>query len=530
MEMNYQGNDFERFLREKTDEFIMHPSKRVWYSIYNNMHPGNRLPSVSMSVVLLCLLFVTGYLNTRPAKNERLNTTPSTLMAAAPVSQNLPGPLMPLPASARPILRPASAESSHPAASMTALTASTATTDHRNRHRYTLRSRTRSTSLAGSQEEGLTASPTQSEAEVMAPAETLAIVSPDSKGRETNAGGAETGADHRQPVLAVLQPAEQPVPETAAGNLNPADEASAASNLAAATPETLSPVTAPGEQAAAEAEKTVTGGSTQLALNESDRSWIDHDVFFNRRTPRKWAGKLGWQAYLTPGIVYRSLSNNAADKLLSGNGNANFNNADVSRVVRHKPSVGVEAGLILQYDLLKKLKLKGGVQFNFTRYNALAFETSHPIATSITMNGNDPYSAYEVYRSTVYSNSVGLNQVKLHNQTFQFSLPIGADYRLARSGNLSWYAGATLQPTVVLFAQTYLISSDRRTYVKDGSMLNRINLNAGFETYLSFNKGDYSWQIGPQFRTQLFSTNNKIYSVEERLMNVGVKLGISRRF
>jgi hypothetical protein len=60
-------------------------------------------------------------------------------------------------------------------------------------------------------------------------------------------------------------------------------------------------------------------------------------------------------------------------------------------------------------------------------------------------------------------------------------------------------------------------------------MLNRFNVNAGFETYLSFKTNGYTWQIGPQFRSQIFSTNNKVYSVEERLMNYGFKIGLTKR-
>jgi hypothetical protein len=71
MESNkYNIENFERFLREKTDDFRMYPSKRVWYSIYNNMHPGNRLPSVSMTIVLIGFLFLIGHLNTSDSAKQ----------------------------------------------------------------------------------------------------------------------------------------------------------------------------------------------------------------------------------------------------------------------------------------------------------------------------------------------------------------------------------------------------------------------------------------------------------------------------
>jgi len=75
MESKYNIDNFERFLRDKTDDFKMYPSKRVWYSIYNNMHPGNRMPSVSMCIVLICSLLLVGYLNTGNNKTTAVDAS-----------------------------------------------------------------------------------------------------------------------------------------------------------------------------------------------------------------------------------------------------------------------------------------------------------------------------------------------------------------------------------------------------------------------------------------------------------------------
>ncbi|MES2430640.1 MAG: hypothetical protein V4556_06850 [Bacteroidota bacterium] len=64
MERKLFSDNFERMLREKADEFKMYPSARVWHSIYNNIHPGRRWPSMTMSVVLVALLLLVGYTNT----------------------------------------------------------------------------------------------------------------------------------------------------------------------------------------------------------------------------------------------------------------------------------------------------------------------------------------------------------------------------------------------------------------------------------------------------------------------------------
>ena len=539
--MNFKGNDFERFLREKADEFTLYPSQRVWYSIYNNMHPGNRLPSVSMCIVLLGVLFFTGYLNTRPvspaahsqqATTASINTPGSDqsdrIISRSGIPHHISNAQMGFNDAATPMRLPAAVNTR----AALPLTGSTATSLQ---PRYTAPAMGSAQMVAGITEnnsmgDAITGQEV-TKPEFTTPDQALSGNTPLPYAQEPHPAAPVTTAD-----LLPTQPAATVERVTADEFVTNPTHLSSENNKAEISsggqPATESAGVAPAGSTTGKPETKVAAVNTAAAhgLGETDLSWIEHDVLYNRRAARKWAGKLSWQAYITPGVVYRSLMNNAAGKPLSGNGMAFFNSANLNSVVRHKPSVGMEAGLILQYDLLKKVKVKGGIQFNFTRYNALAYENHHPISTSITMNGNDPFTVYEVFRSTNYSNMVGLNEVKLHNQTFQFSLPMGLDYRLAQSGNLSWYAGATIQPSFVLFAQTYLISSDRRNYVQDASMLNRINLNAGFETYLSFKTADYSWQIGPQFRTQLFSTNNKIYSVEERLMSVGIKAGITRKF
>ena len=93
---------------------------------------------------------------------------------------------------------------------------------------------------------------------------------------------------------------------------------------------------------------------------------------------------------------------------------------------------------------------------------------------------------------------------------------------------IQWNIGATIQPTFIAGGNNYLISSDKRNYVKEPSLLNKWNLNAGLETFITLKSNGLTWQVGPQFRTQLFSTNSKQYIVEERLLNYGIKLGVSK--
>jgi Outer membrane protein beta-barrel domain len=548
--------NFEKFLREKTDEFRMYPSKRVWYSIYNDMHPGNRLPSISMTVVLIGFLFLVGYLNTtetanrnNAGKQEHQSSVNMVAVSDELLSQNFKTNF------------PAGELSNEPAAGKAAdnadvsSTGSTKTTGSRNSvtnnstQRNIPAARNSRMATAGRSDISITngvaeQAPQRTDGNNTTNDHSVALMA-DIHTAETdklpanpssNAANENIVADKNN-ITSVTDVNDQNIPTernsaTVAVQMKPAELTDPAVTV---TPGALS-----GEKEASLAVSVSTNTTDKPLIKAAavktndqvtlkEKAWMDDFVLHNKRVARKWAGKAGLQAYITPSVVYRNIHNNAIDKQLAGT-NSNFNNFNADDVVKHKPSFGVETGLSLQYDISRRIRIKAGFQFNYTRYNVFAYETNHPVAATLTMNSDDNILTYEVFRTSNYTNIYGHYSTKLHNETYQFSLPVGADYKLASiSDNVSWYAGATLQPTFVLFARSFVLSTDRRSYIQDPTLLNRFNMNAGFETYFSFNKSGYSLQLGPQYRMQLFSTNTKVYSLEERLQNFGVKFGITKR-
>jgi hypothetical protein len=109
-------------------------------------------------------------------------------------------------------------------------------------------------------------------------------------------------------------------------------------------------------------------------------------------------------------------------------------------------------------------------------------------------------------------------------------VPIGIAVKIAGKNKLSWYAGATVQPTFVMGAKNHLPSSDYQNYVEDPSLLRKWNLNTAFETYINYKMGGYSLQVGPQFRYQTLSTYSKKYTITEKLYNMGLKIGLVKSF
>lgn len=517
MERNLDIDDFERLLKDRSDEFKMYPVKRVWHSIYNNIHPGRKWPSVAMSITLIGVLLLTGYMNTDTKNSNKRFALQTHNIETIQPDHN---------ASVYNALLEKTQDDnqSTPFAENSTLNLSDKLLSQdkaiqpqeifaggaNNQQSQQPRSNRFFTTITGkSVGERLDAAPINSLSEIelteITPIKNnsdfrISITKRPSTVSNSNASLAaeKNGVDRINYQHDNNITEEKNIAEIRGSDLTDNDTGLKNKKLFAA--ETI------------QSEK-----NEQLVLTDEEKTWVENYALYNRPAPKKWAGKLGWQLYFTPSVVYRQLRN----LVPSG--------TDFSQDVIQHPSYGLEIGSGFSYPLLKGLKIKTGLQLNFTMYNSAAFANSHPVATTITMISSPSGQPYHAYRSTSFSNVDGITAVKLHNETFQISLPVGVDLKIVGNENLQWNIGATIQPTYVMGGQSYLLSSDKRNYIKETSMLNRWNVNAGFETFVSYKteKG-IIFQFGPQFRKQLFTTNNKQYIIQEKLNNYGFKFGITK--
>lgn len=74
----FERGDFERTLKEHADRFFLIPSERVWKSIYNDLHPGSKWPSLAAGLFMFITLFWVGNTN-REYPSERNLTHEKTL-------------------------------------------------------------------------------------------------------------------------------------------------------------------------------------------------------------------------------------------------------------------------------------------------------------------------------------------------------------------------------------------------------------------------------------------------------------------
>jgi len=530
MDRNFHNDDFERLLREKSNEFRMYPSKRIWHSVYNNIHPGKKWPSIAMSITLITSLFLIGYLNTR--NNNLLPGSGNTVLQQKTIAQTK---LSPQPIPPFLIVNTENSTISTPLAT----TSKTSTVPNNglkiivdNRNKEVANSNVANTKMNLVQ-------PISNDHEV--PFSDSVLNTNNASNNEiaiTNNSG-----DNSLPVLTdklTVEPANSQIAATedepgflTAANktpINPLFEYAYESKLDFTNQLTDERISLIIESGNSFVEKNKLYVSKNEAISVEEKAWIENYAFYNKPAVKKWANKLALQIYATPSVVYRVLSIHPdfRNTVTSSPFAISTPSQDINNYVNQKPSIGLEVGTGLQYSISKNIKLKTGLQLNFTRYNAEAFQNSHPVTTLLTMHDFNTNTSYQVARATPYSNKSGLESVKLHNETFQISLPMGIDIKLLGNEQLQWNIGATIQPTYVAGGKSYLISTDRLNYVKESDMLNRWNLNAGFETNLTYKSGGLTYQIGPQFRTQVYSTNNKKYAVEERLVNFGLKLGIAK--
>ncbi len=514
MDRNLDIENFEQLLKEKTDEFKMYPAKRVWHSIYNNIHPGRKWPSIAMSITLITILLLAGYLNssdkdlytvadTHPSNTEALSffnnpflqtvsnnnlritsTNLNTLTALNAVNYTLDKTAAANGKSSSPILI------GHPVAknlfsANSIVKATTANVNDLQNQQLLIAGKevpitfTTSDNFLGTEKDNAVA-------------------------KVYNAQKSVTKKDLRineNLLHSTVALSDNGI--TKVKNVNADDIDNDKTLLAEADNIDLSSFKKEGMD------------QLPVLLSEEDKAWIENYALYNRPAPKKWADKLFWHGYVTPSVVYVTLKNNMPGDL------------DISHFLSQHPSIGLEIGGGIVYSLSDKIKFKTGLQLNFTRYNTDGFENSHPVATAITMI--TPNGQYEILKTTPYSNYGGITPMKLHNQTFQVAIPVGFDLKLFGNENLQWNVGATIQPTYVFGGSSFLLSTDKRNFIKESSMINRFNLNAGFETFISYKaaKG-IVLQFGPEFRRQLFTTNNKEYFLQEKLSTYGFKVGISK--
>lgn len=512
MEKEFYSDDFEQLIKEKADQFRMYPSKRVWHSIYNNLHPSRRWPSVLMSLFLVTSLMLIGYLHTGDNSagfNQPINIASITEKNEQPDltvnNKKQISTYTKIPQQAF-----GNYENSFEDIFSNEPDFSGYTVVRSNRPNYTFTTTTAEENISDKKS-------TDNENDIVQTVDNyiksnkifadVAVFNKKNKTTSSKTKGGNTG--------------------NTASDDNTFDETDPAS---VASSKTTATAHADLDKTADPDSKLIAGLNTtkdKKVLTDEEKAWIENFTLQFNSQKNKWKNNLSFQFYITPAVNYRKLSTNS-----KGSASA-FANSDINHSISQKPGFGMETGVGLTYSIAKRFQLKGGVQFNYTNYNINADQTNHPIITTILLN--DPttgysYASARTSTTTNSYNSTALQPVTLHNRTYQLSIPVGFAYKLSSEKNVDWFAGATVQPTYVFGGNAHLISSDLKSYVSDPSSISSWNLNLGFETFMNFRLKSFNFQVGPQVRYQVFSTYRRNVALIEKPYAVGLKLGLIKDF
>ena len=282
-----------------------------------------------------------------------------------------------------------------------------------------------------------------------------------------------------------------------------------------------------------QAEKALTSfadAASESVLQENKKqniNWLEEYAVFQLTASKP--KRIGVQLHFSPTVNYRKLSGSSYYPTSESKSIPLAPNiiGDVDQYVKHSPALGFEVGTDLLYRSSKRLTLKAGVQFNYSRYEIKAYSSPMPEIATIALN-NQTFIADTISTYSRIRNLSGYEAEDLSNQYFQLSLPIGVEYRVLGSGKLQLNIAGTIQPTYLLNRNTYLITTDYKNYMREPSLVRRWNVNGGLETYVSYYTGSVRWQVGPQFRYQLLSTYSRKYPIKEHLMEYGFKVGVSK--
>lgn len=519
MEKEFYTDEFEELIREKSDQFRMYPSKRIWHSIYNDLHPSRKWPSAAMSMFLIIALLLVGHLNTsdntvirknnNSIGNEISNENKNKKNSISQISTTTNTRKQQL------ILTNSEKAFDDNNSTKTEFLAYTIVKNNKPNYFYT--------SPQTNPTEGKY--PTTNKT-----AENTAkdIIQTMDSYIKTNQIFTDIAVNNKLIKTTAAKPISKNTDKKDNIDENKIERGDFITDIT--TPQLPLTVQANSfevnklitidENSVTKLKSTATN---QNSLTLEEKSWMESYALHNGPVRNKWKDRLAVEFYVTPAVDYRKLRTET-----KGSSTA-FANTDINSSISQKPGLGIETGVGLAYAYAKKIQLKLGAQFNYTNYNIDAAQTNHPILTTIILN--DPYTgfSYLASRTSTISNvynSSALQPTTIHNRTYQISIPIGLVYKITSHDKLDWFAGASIQPTYVFGGRANLISSDLKSYVSDPSSIRHLNLNMGLETYMNFKLGGYSLQVGPQVRYQLFSTYQKRVALIEKPYAVGLKFGI----
>ena len=488
----YEEDDFTQFLKDSTEDFKMYPGRRIWHSLYKDMHPSQKWPSVAV-----CLLLISSIVYLGIANNNNINKNSVITITERKVPANSPF---------------LAKENNQVTTNLNAVAKNS-------RNNVTNSTQPNATQMAPDDVESLLSGSNSAivglNNETYEPTTTANTVS-----NINNTVQAISTTTIQQPIVKTEKNLIKSVQNKQATNFDERDEQTS-TYIAAEDKDKLAKVTN---------DKSMASTPT----NEH-RSFMDNDIFYNLNRPSLFKKRTSLNYYITPSVGFRTLKQKSIPEISSSaiatplSATAPIEQSNINKKVSQSYAVNMEAGAGINYKLTKKLALTGGIQFNYTNYISYASRLPHSEVANLYIGaGAEPN---EEQRASAFANTVNSNYTILNNTTVQFSIPVGLEYGIISGKKLTWQIGGTIQPGIIASGRGYALSTDNTHYIEDRTLLSNTVLNSSLQTTISYRtKNGVSIFAGPQLRYQLTDTHKAKYNYSERLYNYGVKLGLSRNF
>jgi len=529
-ENNFYSDEFEQLIREKTEQYKMYPSEQVWKGIHSSLHTKRKWFIGSMSLLVTGILFLAGKELIAPPAHGSLvkKMTAATGSSEGSPSKTTPG---------APTRTSFSAFRENIPSSTTGRHSSQVTDDNPSAEQpYKEITITISNPVISQPDLSKVLSPI---VKLPAEAPSLPVIATRGvfpEGLAERIGDGFTGKDGTADGMAMRGAVDGSTTRSVIESLSARGSQDARNNragrngLAAIKPgQERILQKEPLTDSAGEASKAT--ATTISEAGDRDRiNWLRVYAVYSLPASPKGA-RTYLQLTLSPTVNYRTITGGdfAHPKTIMQNiPVALLTPGNAGNYVDHSPAVGFELGGSMLYRVTRNLSIKGGLQFNFSRYKIRAYAAS-PQQTTITLNSYYGYYLDSITSVSSVRNFGGSSQEILNTDYYQLSAPIGFELRVLGNERLQFNIGGTIQPTYLLNRNSYMLTSDYTNYVKEPSLYRRWNWDAGMEAFLSYrtNSG-IRWQIGPEFRYQLLSTYSSQYLLHENMKQYGIKIGITK--
>ena len=485
MENKNYRDIFESFLKESADSFLMVPSRKVWHSIYNDMHPDRKWPSMAVCLLILSAVMFIGVSNNNSLSSAARNASP---LSYADLSKN------------NNAVHTDINTRDHSYATVPIRAAIAAGIDFTSLNEVIPADADNNPGIIENEQPPLTASVTGIASNGISAAKNI-YVPPSSAGAET-----EDSMSNEVTLSPVKNKVAQKEIKTENTDL---------SFITAAADKNITDILSTAAAKKPAPAKTQISNSKSAA--ETDRSWAEDYVLKHKPQMNKFKSRSAVTYFVTPSYGYRHLATAAGTQSAIGG-------VSINDRLKDTRALNLEAGAVVQYNIANNFRIKGGVQVNYNNYVSDVTALGHTLQTSFAPTPQADLSAVSGYE-------VKPGPDRLNRSTVQVSIPVGADLRIAGRNKFKWYLGATVQPSYTIGGSGYVVSQDAKYYIRDKSMLRKLNLNTAVETFVSYKPAPgITLSAGPQVRYQVMSSYKQAYKYSEKLYNVGVKIGLTTGF